>query len=290
MRWIPRGMKVRIHPLFLLLGAISIAAGMGTEILIVFTIVIIHELGHICAATAFGYRVKEMVLLPFGGVAKLESGTYGWSPRHETWIALAGPLNNLLLILVGIGFHVTGIWDSSLTEFFNRTNLTIACFNLLPALPLDGGRILRAAYAQTIGFYRSTKVGIRMAFVLSFVCMIFGIAALAVGYVHVGILVLSVFLFASAWQLKRQLHYDMIRFLDARRRVPKDRPQEVRTLAVSDCVKLQDVVADFAPNAYHVVYVLDNEQDVKGIMGEREVLDSLFDRDNWGKPIGQFLP
>jgi stage IV sporulation protein FB len=288
-KWIPRGMKIKIHPLFLLLVITSLFFHMGYEMVIVFAIVIIHELGHVCVATAYGYRVREMELLPFGGVARLESSEYGWSPRHETMIALAGPMNNLILVVVGIVLHSIGIWGDALTEFFNRTNFMIACFNLLPALPLDGGRILRAAYARTAGFQRATEVAIRMAFVLSTICMLIGILALSFGYIHYGILVLSLFLFVSAWQLKKQLRYETIRFLDSRRRSRHERPQQVRSLAVSEITILQDVVADFAPDCYHVVYVLDQSHDVKGVLAERELIDTLFVRENWGKPIGQFI-
>jgi stage IV sporulation protein FB len=284
-----RGMKLKLHPLFLLLLVTGFAFHLENEMVIVFAIIVIHELGHICVAAAYGYRVREMELLPFGGVARLESSEYGWSPRHETIIALAGPMNNLILIGIGILLHSTGVLNDEVTDFFNRTNLMIACFNMLPALPLDGGRIFRAANAGTMGFQRATEVAIRMAFLMSSLCMLLGIVALALGYMHVGILVLSVFLFVSAWQLKRQVRYEAIRFLDSRRRVKADRPRQVRALAVSEMTALQEVVADFAPDSYHVVYVLDGAHDVKGVLAERELIETVFEQENWRKPIGQFL-
>jgi len=273
----PHGMKVRVHPLFLLLVIASLAAGMIAEMLILFSIVIVHEFGHIFVAVAYGYKVREMQILPFGGVAKLEHGAMGWNPRHEAAIAIAGPLNNLLMIGVALLLQGIGLWGEALTEFFIRGNLMIGFFNLLPALPLDGGRILRAAFSRERGFRMATEVSIRMSFWLAACLIGLGLASLWAGYPNAGILMLGSFLLLSAWELRKQMRVDVIRFLDAKRREKRNEPQGIRWLAVPGTSSVQDVVEKFAPDAYHMVYVLDDKKNVLSVIGEDVFVHSVFE-------------
>ncbi|MGB8956919.1 MAG: M50 family metallopeptidase, partial [Tumebacillaceae bacterium] len=193
-------MKVRVHPLFLLMIAASAATGMVVETLVLFTIVIVHELGHIFVATSYGYRIREMKILPFGGVAKLEHGAMGWNPRHEVAIAIAGPLNNLLMIFIALLLHAVGLWSDGLTQFFIKGNLTIGFFNLLPALPLDGGRILRAAISREQGYRAATEVSIRMSYLLATVLIVLGLFSLWVGSLNLAYVMLGSFLMLAAWE------------------------------------------------------------------------------------------
>ncbi|MFD2168985.1 M50 family metallopeptidase [Tumebacillus lipolyticus] len=273
----PFGMKVKIHPLFLLLCVLSIAAGLAVEMLVLFTIIIIHELGHVWVAISYGYKIREMVLLPFGGVAKLEHGAMGWNPTHEVAIAIAGPLNNLLMIMVAALLHSAGLWSEWLTQFFIKGNLMIGFFNLLPALPLDGGRILRAAASKARGFRAATEVSIRMSYAMAALLIIIGLVSLWVGYFNIGFLMLGAFLLLSAWELRKQMHVDVIRFLDAKRRDKRMRSQEVRTLAAPESMRVRDVIERFAPDAYHMIYVLNEQKKVTVVLMEDDLVNSVFE-------------
>lgn len=273
----PTGMKIRVHPLFLLLIAASVAAGMIVETLVLFTIVIVHELGHIGVATAYGYRIREMQILPFGGVAKLEHGAMGWNPRHEVAIAIAGPINNFLMILIGLLLHSLGLWSDGLTQFFIKGNLTIGFFNLLPALPLDGGRILRAATSREQGYRAATEVSIRLSMFLAILLLVVGILSMWVGALNLSFLLLGSFLLLSAWELRKQMKVDVIRFLDAKRREKRHDAQPVRPLAVPGDMRVRDVIEKFAPDSYHLIYVLDQEKKVVTVLGEDDLVHSVFE-------------
>ncbi|MGZ6503119.1 MAG: M50 family metallopeptidase [Tumebacillaceae bacterium] len=273
----PYGMKVRIHPLFLLLLIASIAVGMFVQTLVLFTIVVVHELGHIFVAVSYGYKIREMQILPFGGVAKLEHGAMGWNPLHEVAIAIAGPLNNFLMILVGMLLHATGLWSDALTQFFIKGNLMIGFFNLLPALPLDGGRILRAATARERGFRAATEVSIRMSYLLATVLIVSGLISLWVGSTNLAFLMLGSFLALSAWELRKQMKVDVIRFLDAKRRDKRKEAQLVRSLAVPGTTRVRDVIEKFAPDAYHMIYILDGQKNVQTVLGEEDLIHSVFE-------------
>ncbi|GIM44597.1 stage IV sporulation protein FB [Collibacillus ludicampi] len=275
-KWKPKGMKIRIHPLFVLLLIAAVLTGMWADLLLLFSIIIVHELGHVFVANAYGYKIKEMEILPFGGVAKLEHGRMGWNPRHEASIAVAGPLFNFLMIGFAILLLHAGVFSENFTSSIVKGNLVLAFFNMLPAFPLDGGRILRAALSRNLGFRMASEVALRMAFVISLFLMILGVASLWIGQVNVGLITLGVFLFFSAWQLKRQLRYDTVRFLDTKRRSMIRNPLPVRSLVVNPDMSVRQVLDEFTPDAYHMLYVVDGEKRVIDVIAEEELLNDFM--------------
>lgn len=266
-------MKVKVHPLFVLLMAFAVWTPYLTELLWLFGTVILHELGHVAAAAFYGYKIREIEILPFGGVAKLEHGSMGWQPRHETVIAIAGPVVNFVLLLLVIASGRGGWLDEAAVAYLTEMNLTLAFFNLLPALPLDGGRILRAGLARTIGFQKATGVAITMAFTLSCILLVLGLGALWAGFVQLGMITLGIFLLVSAWQLRRQLQYDTIRFLDTKHRQRLKRPLPVRSIAARMDTSLLKVMGEFAPDAYHIVYIVDDQSRQIRMLMEEELLE-----------------
>jgi Zn-dependent protease len=151
----------------------------------VFGCVVLHELGHALMARHYGIATRDITLYPIGGVARLER--LSERPIEEFWIALAGPAVNVviaavLVALVGLGApSVTseGFMKSVQQGEFLRpllfTNVMLVLFNLLPAFPLDGGRVLRAILAHSLGRLRATtiaaNIGMAMAALLVFVAI-----------------------------------------------------------------------------------------------------------------------
>jgi Zn-dependent protease/CBS domain-containing protein len=185
------GTAIRVHITFLLfLGWIFAAnwASGGSQaawqslvfLLLLFACVVAHEFGHIFTARVFGVSTPDVTLLPIGGVARLER--IPEEPYEEFLVAIAGPLVNvaiaLLLVLIG-GAHLNSsdlyAVESSHTSMVDKlaaVNLFLALFNMIPAFPMDGGRVLRALLATKLGFTRATEIaafiGQGVAFALGF--------------------------------------------------------------------------------------------------------------------------
>ena len=172
MRWSFRlgslfGIPVYLHFTFLLLlgfvaltrlvyGGIGAAAGALLLVSSVFGLVVMHEMGHALAARRFGIGTRDVTLLPIGGVARLERNP--GNPRQELWIALAGPAVNLVLAgLFGIVLALTG---GSFFAQLLAINLALFAFNMLPAFPMDGGRVLRALLARRMGQRPATEIAV----------------------------------------------------------------------------------------------------------------------------------
>ncbi|MED5373057.1 MAG: M50 family metallopeptidase [Myxococcota bacterium] len=153
----PFGIPIRLHSSFLLLGggyilwqALSGGASAAASALLLggmlFGSVALHELGHALTARAFGLRTRDITLYPFGGVAALEGEPK--PGRQEALIALAGPAVNLVLAAIALPFALSG---SALALSFVGLNAIMGVFNLLPAFPMDGGRVLRSWMARRSG-------------------------------------------------------------------------------------------------------------------------------------------
>lgn len=170
-----KGTVVRVHLTFLLLLAFigfanyaraggAAALGSVVYILLLFGCVLLHEFGHVFAARRYGVQTPDVTLLPIGGVARLER--IPEKPRQELVVALAGPAVNvviaavLLLALGGFGDGAFRLTDprQGLPERLLAANLFLAGFNLIPAFPMDGGRVLRALLAYRMGYARATRI------------------------------------------------------------------------------------------------------------------------------------
>jgi Zn-dependent protease len=172
------GINVFIHWTFLLLAGwlvlVNIRSGSGIPqviwsiifILAALSCVLLHEAGHAIAAAWFGINARNIVLLPIGGIASIEK--FPGNPRQELAISLAGPLVNLaiaLLLWLMVSPHVS-FWaepddivpGGGFLYLLRMANLGLAFFNLIPAFPMDGGRILRALLAFKLNYVRATTV------------------------------------------------------------------------------------------------------------------------------------
>src|SRR5260370_25137421 len=162
------GWLVAVH--YLAHGDLAEALGGLVFILTLFGIVVLHELGHALAARRYGIRTRDITLLPIGGVAGLERMPD--DPKQELVVAFAGAAVNVVLaaglylgLALGRGLAPVGdvlrVGGSFVDQLF-WVNVSLAGFNLLPAFPMDGGRVLRALLAMRLGYVRATHVGARI--------------------------------------------------------------------------------------------------------------------------------
>ena len=189
------GVPVRLHFTFILLLVFLVFIGLGGQqsgattaiyIIALFASVLLHELGHTLVARRYGIRTVEIVMYPIGGISRPERPP---KPREELWIALAGPMVNLLIaagVLAWVaaqkGFvaleQLRQPTDANLAQRIALGNLVLCIFNLLPAYPMDGGRVLRSLLALGRPEEEATRIAARAGQVLA---MLMGMAALLWG-------------------------------------------------------------------------------------------------------------
>jgi Zn-dependent protease len=188
------GIEVRIHITFLLflvwiwfinyqVGGVTGAVQGVVLILALFACVLLHEFGHAFAARGFGIRTPDITLLPIGGVARLNR--IPEKPWQELVVAIAGPLVNVVIIVVLILVMQTSAaidqpedLESPAFGFLDKivyVNKMLVLFNLIPAFPMDGGRVLRALLAMAMPYVRATQIAAWIGQGLAVAFGIFGI-------------------------------------------------------------------------------------------------------------------
>lgn len=188
------GIAVRIHVTFLLFlawiwfsyyqsGGLSGAVQGVLLILILFACVLLHEFGHAFAARGFGIKTPDITLYAIGGVARLNR--IPDKPWQELIVAIAGPLVNVVIAAVLIFvIHVTTSLqevehlESPRIELLAKIaslNVFLVLFNLIPAFPMDGGRVLRALLAMVMSYTRATQIAARIGQGLALVFAIVGL-------------------------------------------------------------------------------------------------------------------
>lgn len=224
MRWSWRigqitGIGIYVHATFWLLmllvldeswsrGHVLATAVAGIAfVLTIFGCIVLHELGHALTARRYGIRTRDITLLPIGGLARLEKMPD--DPKQELWVALAGPAVNVAIaaavfvIAAGLGLG-TGWKEFELLSggFLAKligVNLWLALFNLIPAFPMDGGRVLRALLASRRGLASATQIAATVGKAIAFT---FGVVGLFMNPILVFI---GIFVWVAASQEARMV-------------------------------------------------------------------------------------
>ncbi len=199
------GIDVFVHWTFMLLLAwVALSGGGLTQVLLViamFGCVVLHEYGHALMARHYGIATKHITLYPIGGVAMLERMPR--NPKHEIAVALAGPAVNVgIAFVLGLFMLGTGGLGGEFLFHLLVVNMVLAAFNLLPAFPLDGGRVLRASLVRKKGYLEATNIASRVG---QYVAM--GFAAIALFTLTPTFLLLAAFVYVMAGVERRQVAF-----------------------------------------------------------------------------------
>jgi Zn-dependent protease/CBS domain-containing protein len=292
MRWSTKigtfaGIGVYVHATFLILIAwvayahwqteqsVGAAVGGVAFVIALFTCVVLHEFGHALTARRYGIRTRDITLLPIGGLARLERMPD--DPRQELWVALAGPAVNVviaavLFVLLQVTTSVTEVEALTVTQgsFLERlmlVNIALVVFNLLPAFPMDGGRVLRAALAIRMEYTRATQVAANIG---QGMALLFGLVGL---FLNPFLLFIALFVWIGAGQ-----EAAMTQMRSALGGIPLERAMitDFRTLAPTDTLAhAVDLLLTGAQQDFPVV----DGQTVVGILNRTDLLAALARHD-----------
>lgn len=283
--------QIKVHWLLLVFVAVWVVGGFALQACALFLALLLHELAHIGVARFLGVRVWELELLPFGCRAQLDD-VFEEKPGQEAAIAAAGPLSSLFL-----GLGIAALRDkltlpadvAAFLGIFVQYCYILAAFNLIPALPLDGGRVLRAGISRRHDAGRATRI-----------CALLGIfiAAGLVGYAAYRFITVSeisflpalaVFLLLSAISELKNSRFERAKAIANRTlRQNREDSYHIKTIAVYYDMPLSSVLAKFSDSHYYVVNVMDKEMRILGALDEK-TLEDAFLESRGSRPIGSLL-
>ncbi len=281
----------RIHPLFLLVGIWYACTGELFLFLLSALVAIQHECAHAFASARLGYRLDKIILMPFGAV--IDGDLRGINFKDEIYVALCGPLCNLITA----GFFVAIWWLVPTVYAFTDTaclsSLAIALVNLLPAYPLDGGRILKCMLVRFfIKQYPSEEIALKKAekicriITLFFASVTFAlfVALVIKKHFHFTLLTFSVFLAVGAFGNKdKQAVYKK---MDFSHRDALSRGIELRRVAVLDTCTVKNALRFLSRDCYLVLEVYDCKERYLFSLPQNEFFDLFSKSDSPYESIG----
>ncbi len=278
---------LEIHPAFPLLCTLLLATGQGGMLVAMLFSLLPHELGHAMAARALGIRVSSLELMPFGGAARLE----GWR-QLPAWqaslIALAGPGVNLLLAMCAIFAAHYNLFTVEEVALFVRCNLVLMLFNLLPALPMDGGRLGSACLSALLGEQRALRLFAALGIGLGAAVLGLGAWGVTQGFFNMTLFLAGSYLIYAALRERNtpaytQLHRSLLNRtrLEARGALP------ARHWIVRDDLPIERLAGKLSANCYHHFEIVDDQMKPLGRLDEPALLRGLLDRP--GQTVGEAL-
>ena len=287
------GIEIRIHITFILflawiglsyyqIGGTPVAIQGLLFILGLFGCVLLHEFGHAVAARGFGIRTPDITLLPIGGVARLQRMPD--KPWQELVVAIAGPLVNVIIAVVLILFlgrraDLGDVGRLQVPEIdmlakLASVNVILVLFNLIPAFPMDGGRVLRALLAMMMNYARATQVAAWIGQGLAFV---FGFIGL---FTNNPILVfIALFVFLGAQQ-----EAAMAQMKDVAHNLPISEAMETELVTLPENATLDDAVEALLRTSQHDFPVVDGDGHVLGVLTRDDMFRALK-RDGSSAPV-----
>ncbi len=246
------GIKFSVHPLFFLLGFYYALTGRIFTFIIFTLSAVIHELGHSFSASSMGYRLDKIVLMPFGAVIKGQIS--GLNALDQIKIALSGPLINLLVAVIFVAIWWVKPQTYAYTDILVTSNLSLALINLIPAYPLDGGRVVMAVLKNKMGEKRA--VNLCKVLGLLFALALFALFVYSIFTVfNLSLLLFSVFVLVGAFSNKVQSKY--VRLYTGLDEKQLRRGVEIKRQAVSCDISVKRMLSILDENRLNelVVYI-----------------------------------
>lgn len=251
-------------------------SGLGSALLAVAASVLLHEAAHALAARAVGVRVKELLLTPFGGALRIE-GLWSFRPGQVALVALAGPAASLLVMTCAAALAYAGLVSPRAAGDWVRVNLMIAAFNLMPALPLDGGRLMTASLGGSLGAGKALRVGVLMGRALGIAMLALVVWQFAAARkVNLTIVLCALFVLLSGPAEKRSADgAELLSLLSRRDELTEEGVLPLSWIAADQAVRCQDAMRRLRARRVHRIAVYDDGMRLLGAVEERELIDAV---------------
>lgn len=276
------GIKLYFHPLFFVFGFYYAVTGKIFVFFLYCFSAVIHELGHSLVAQAFGYRLNKITLMPFGAVV---SGETDYQRRkEEIVIALAGPMVNLF-----VGIFFVAVWwvfpeAYAVTDVAAEVNLSLAIVNLLPFLPLDGGRIVKALLSGSVGAKKAEKT-CKVAGV-TFATTLFALFIASVFYtINFSLILFASFVFFGAIKKDKENVYAKIFLTTSERRLK--RGMQYKKQGVDKNMTVKKLVGILDENAINEVVVFDKDTEIARLSQKR--IAEIVQKADFNAPIAKYI-
>lgn len=250
-----------------------IILGLNKKMLLGFSIVIIHEIIHYATARALGFNGFCIEILPIGASLKLkdlEEATI----KEDLLISISGPLGNFVMAF--IGYLIYFYFKTDVILIFIQYNLALGSFNLLPAFPLDGGRILRDILETRFLYKKANEIALKISIILAYLLIGINIFFLLLGVFNVSLILIAIFILYMSKKEKERIVYVIMGYTIKKREKLINRGYiENKHISVYYKLTLLELLNLVDKNKYNIFTVLDDKMNVLSILYEEQVINLL---------------
>ncbi len=265
-----------IHPLVLLIFIIAHFTKNFQITLLIYIVAMIHELFHLMMAYRLKIKIKGISILPFGISLKIKDNRIG-NPIHEILIAIAGPFSNLLMLTIALILKSYFHLNSDNMSFFILANILIGLINIVPILPLDGGRVLKSIFTIKIGFIKSFKIMKKITAITSIILLVSGVYLLYITKLNYSLILISLFLI---YNLSKEISnnnllamYDIINY---KKKVIHKKIFKAKNIVAMYDTPAQEIIRLLTYNYFYLIIVIDEKMRIIGILTETQIIKGLL--------------
>lgn len=276
--------KIHIHPLFWAIAALCIVTAQFQSLCMLFTIVFIHEMGHAICARFFSWRIKHIVLLPFGGVVEVDE--YGNRPfKEELYVIISGPIQHVWLQGAALFLSQYGLIEGDFYELFTFYNVSILLFNLIPVWPLDGGKLLFLCLSY---FYPFSIAHRQMLLFSTITVCIMTAFFFVIEPFQLNIWLILGFILYSLYTEHKQRMFAFMRFLLERYYGKMKEFYSLKPIVVNSEEYVLEVLLKFQRGCKHQVIVQKGEKKLFQL-DENEILHAYFSEKRTNAKVGELM-
>lgn len=233
-------------------------------------VMLIHELSHMIAAMCIGLKISHITFYPFGVNMKLKSKMI-YSLSDEIILYISGPMCNAFFALTAIMLYK--IYPIDVLKMFYVSNIVLFVANLLPALPLDGGFIVKRILIKICGHYKSNLIMKIVSVLVAVIMFMLGICALLVSGYNFSVLLFSMMIAGNVFIQKEKYDVDFVKELMFHTKKRTDRIKHIIANTTDD----KELIKKFDINSYNVVYITDKSGKIEKILTEQQIINQLID-------------
>ena len=270
------GISFRINRWFFIVIAIFLFMNLWYQVLIVFLSILVHELTHACVARKLKYCVREIEILPFGGVARI-NGLIAAKQSDVILIAISGPLLSLF-IACAFYFYQDVNWY---IRFIVEINFMLFFLNLLPALPLDGGRALQALLSLHMHYKKASYFMVKLSYGISAIMIgKVGYDYFYGGKVNLSLVIIAMFLIGAARAELRNISFRTVRIMTQKKEtLTRNGMMLTNQYIVLKTTPVKEIIKNLEASRYYIIFVVDDTYQVCAILTELQLWEKLAQYD-----------
>ena len=260
---------IKINPLTIALIALGIIFKCPTVFYVSYAVMALHETAHLIAAVCVGLKIDCVILQPFGLNLRLKNRIVN-TFSDEVILYLSGPFFNAVAALVSIWIY--SLCGAEVVREFYAMNIALFAVNMLPAMPLDGGVLLKRFLSRRMGYKAANRVSGAISAVICVTLAALGVYVVTVNRTNFSLILFSLLLMGNIFTQREKYDVDFVSELMFAEKKKKNR---VRLIAADTDSNIRDVAARFNRGCYAIVYFIDNDGKIADVKTETEIIESL---------------